>query len=74
MSAMMVSMAAWVIGASRMSWGIPVGLGVPEAVLVLVVVVVVEEEDEDGVARCCGGVVVWGEAAFPLPFAVVVAC
>jgi len=49
MSAMMMSMAAWVMGASRTSCGMPVGLGV----LGVLVVLVREEEEEDGVVCCC---------------------
>ena len=74
MSAMIVSIAAWVMGASRMSCGMPVGLGVLGALAVLVVVVVEEEEEEDGVVCCCGGVVVRGAAFFPLSFAIVADC
>ena len=72
-SAMMVSMAAWVMGASRTSCRMPVGLGAVEGMLVLVVVVE-EEEEEDGVACCCGGAVSWGVAAFPLFFVFVASC
>jgi len=71
MSAMMVSIAAWVMGASRISCGMPVWSGVLGVVVVLAVVV--EEEEKDGVVCRCGGVVVWGELPFPLPFDVVAA-
>jgi len=46
MSAMMVSIGAWVMGASRMSCGMPVGSGVLGVVVVLAVVV---GEEEHGV-------------------------
>ena len=67
MSAMMVSMAAWVMGASWMSCGMPVGLGVLVAVLMVV-------EEEDGVVCCRGGVAVWGATFFPFSFAMVADC
>ena len=71
MSAMMVSIAAWVMGALRMSCGMPVGSGVLGVVVVLAVEVV--EEEVDGVVVCrCSGVVVWGEVPFPM-FSVFVA-
>ena len=69
MSAIMVSIAAWVMPASRMFCGMRVGLGVLRAAVVVVVV------EEEGVIRCCGGVVaVCGEVVFPLFFVVVATC
>ena len=74
MSAMMVSMAACVMGASRMFCGMPVGLGVLGA-LVVPVVLVEGEEEEEGVVVCrCGCVAVRGAAFFPLFFAIVADC
>ena len=71
MSAIMVSMAAWVMGESRMSCGMPVGLGVLAELVALAVLV----EEEEGVVVCrCDGVVVGGAAFFPLSFAMVVDC
>ena len=66
-SAMMVSIAAWVMGVSRTSCGMQVGLGVLE-----VVVVVLMEEEGAWALSHCGGVAVWGQTFFPL-FAVVAA-
>ena len=71
MSAMMVSMAAWVMGASRTSCGMPVGLGVLGVLVVLAVFV----EEEEGVVVCrCGGVVIRGAAFFPLSFTIAADC
>jgi len=73
MSAMIVSMAAWVMGASRTFCGMPVGLGVLGVLVVLVVLV--KGEEEEGVVVCrCGGVAVRGVAFFPLSFAIAADC
>jgi len=71
MSAMMVSMAAWVMGASRTSCGMPVGLGVLGVLVVLAALL--EEEESVVVCRCDGGAV-GGAAFFPLSVAMVADC
>jgi len=75
MSAMMASIAAWVMGASRTFCGMPVGFGVLGVLVGLVVLVEEKEEEEEGVvACCCGGAAIRGAALFPLFFVIVADC